>query len=53
MSEGRPGGVVQGVIETIDAAIQYRGQLCQLVDSLNEAKNQVCIEMSYFCLPHC
>lgn len=32
---------VQGVIETVDSAIDYRIQLSQLVDSLHEAKNQV------------
>lgn len=32
---------VQGVIETIDCAINYRLQLSQLQDSLREAKNQV------------
>jgi len=33
--------VVQGVIETVDEAINYRIQLSQLLDSLHEAKNQV------------
>lgn len=33
--------IVQGVIETVDIAINYRIQLSQLLDSLHEAKNQV------------
>jgi len=31
---------IQGVIETIDTAINYRFQLSLLLDGLHEAKNQ-------------
>lgn len=42
--------VVQGVIETVDEAINYRIQLSQLLDSLHEAKNQVWTSNSHITL---
>ena len=40
---------IQGVIETMDAAINYRSQLSLLLDSLHEAKSQASAFEKVFC----